>query len=139
MDACLEAKIDLVPWGYPCERIEGGMLTGRNSAQDTCEAGVLAGVNIANRSFVVDEVLGAVLVWCTFGAGNANGGSGAPDAHLFRVENGKLRYVHTITHLKQSDFRGGAAPRAGGAPGGAPGAATGGAARSQGPAPAPQR
>jgi hypothetical protein len=135
MDAFLEAKIDLVPWGYPCERIEGGMFTGRNSAQDTCEAGVPAGVNIANRSFVVDEVTGSVLVWCTFGAGGPTGGSGAPDAHLFRVENGKLRYVHTITHLKQSDFGGGGnAPRAGGAAGGAPGGA-----RSQGPAPAPQR
>jgi hypothetical protein len=22
-----------------------------------------------------------------------------PDSHLFRVENGKLRYVHTLTHL----------------------------------------
>jgi hypothetical protein len=116
MDAFLEAKIDLVPWGYPCERIEGGMFTGRNSAQDTCEAGVPAGVNIANRSFVVDQVTGSVLVWCTFGAGGPNGGSGAPDAHLFRVENGKLRFVHTITHLKQSDFRGNAAPRPAAAP-----------------------
>jgi hypothetical protein len=26
---------------------------------------------------------------------------------LFRVENGKLRYVHTLTHLLQSAFRGG--------------------------------
>ena len=49
LDAFLEAKIDLVPWGYPCERIEGGMFTGRNSAQDTCEAGVPSGVNIAHR------------------------------------------------------------------------------------------
>jgi hypothetical protein len=75
-------------------------------------------VNIAKRQFVVDTVTGSVLVWCTFGAGGPNGGSGAPDAHLFRVENGKLRYVHTITHLKQSDFRGGGAgPGAGGAGG----------------------
>jgi hypothetical protein len=105
LDAFLEGKIDLVPWGYPCERIEGGMFTGRNSPQDTCEAGVPSGVNIANRHFVVDPVEGAVVAWCTFGAGGPNGGSGAPDAHLFRLENGKLRYVHTITHLKQSNFR----------------------------------
>ena len=117
LDAFLEAKIDLVPWGYPCERIEGGMFTGRNSAQDTCEAGVPSGVNIANRHFVVDTVLGSVVAWCTFGAGGATS-SGAPDAHMFRLENGKLRYVHTITHLKQSNFRGG-----GGAPGGGPPAA----------------
>ena len=51
----------------------------------------------------------SVVVFCTFGAGNADGGSGAPDTHLFRVENGKLRYVHTLTHLLQSTFRGGGA------------------------------
>ena len=49
------------------------------------------------------------MVFCTFGAGGPNGGSGAPDTHLFRVENGKLRYVHTLTHLLQSAFRGGGA------------------------------
>jgi hypothetical protein len=32
--------------------------------------------------------------------------TGAPDTHLFRMENGKLRYVHTLTHLKMSAFRG---------------------------------
>jgi hypothetical protein len=65
-----------------------------------------AGVNVANRQFIVDEVTGSVVAWCTFGAGGANS-SGAADTHLFRVENGKLRYVHTITHLLQSSFRGG--------------------------------
>ena len=49
------------------------------------------------------------MVFCTFGAKNAAGGSGAPDTHLFRVENGKLRYVHTLTHLLQANFRGGGA------------------------------
>jgi hypothetical protein len=68
--------------------------------------GVPGGVNIVNRRFVVDEVLGTVQVFCTFGAGGPGGGSGAPDSHLFRVENGKLRYVHTLTHLLQADFRG---------------------------------
>jgi serine/threonine protein kinase len=37
-----------------------------------------------------------------------------PDTHLFRVENGKLRYVHTLTHLLQASFRGGGAGRTGG-------------------------
>jgi hypothetical protein len=55
-----------------------------------------------------------VQVFCTFGAGNANGGSGAPDTHLFRVENGKLRYVHTLTHLLQANFRGGGRGAGGG-------------------------
>jgi hypothetical protein len=108
LDAFLEGKIDLVPWGYPCNRTEGGgMHTGRGLPDDTCSVGVPSGVNIANRRFVVDPVIGSVVVFCTFGAGSATGGSGAPDTHLFRVENGKLRYVHTLTHLLQQNFRGG--------------------------------
>jgi hypothetical protein len=83
---------------------------------DSCDVGVPSGVNIANRRFVVDPTIGSVVVFCTFGAGNANGGSGSPDTHLFRVEGGKLRYVHTLTHLLQSSFGGGGAGgRAGGA------------------------
>jgi hypothetical protein len=107
LDAFLEQKKDLVPWGYPCNRIEGGRYFGNGSPTDSCDVGVPSGVNIANRRFVVDETIGSVVVFCTFGAGNANGGSGAPDTHLFRVENGKLRYVHTLTHLLQANFRGG--------------------------------
>jgi hypothetical protein len=121
LDAFLEQKKDLVPWGYPCQRTEGGMYTGKGSPKDSCDVGVPSGVNIANRRFVVDETIGSVVVFCTFGAGSPTGGSGAPDSHLFRVEKGKLRYVHTLTHLKQADFRGtlpkGSAPGLG-APGG---------------------
>src|SRR5688500_9466043 len=108
LDAFLEGKKDLVPWGYPCNRTEGGMHTGNGSPTDSCDVGVPSGVNIANRRFIVDETMGTVAVFCTFGAGGPNGGSGAPDTHLFRVENGKLRYVHTLTHLLQANFRGGA-------------------------------
>jgi hypothetical protein len=107
LDAFLEGKIDRVPWGFPCVRVEGGMYTGKGSPSDSCEVGVPSGVNIVNRRFVVDEVIGSVVAYCTFGAGGPTGGSGSPDTHLFRVENGKLRYVHTLTHLLQSAFRGG--------------------------------
>lgn len=106
LDAFLEAKIDAVPWGYPCVRVEGGATTARGTDADTCESGMPGGVNIVERRFVVDDVLGAVVVWCKFGAGGPTS-SGAPDTHFFRVENGKLRYVHTLTHLLQSNFRGG--------------------------------
>ena len=106
LDAFLEKRIDLVPWGFPCERLEGGAYTGKGSPSDSCEVGVPGGVNIVNRRFVVDPVLGTVQVFCTFGAGAPGGGSGAPDSHLFRLENGKLRYVHTLTHLLQASFRG---------------------------------
>jgi hypothetical protein len=106
LDAFLEQKKDLVPWGYPCVRTEGGMYTGKGASTDSCDVGVPSGVNIANRRFVVDETTGSVVVFCTFGAGSPTGGSGAPDSHLFRVENGKLRYVHTLTHMLQSSFKG---------------------------------
>jgi len=118
LDAFLEGKKEGVPWGYPCNRTEGGMHTGNGSPKDSCDVGVPSGVNIANRRFIVDETLGSVVVYCTFGAGSVGGGSGAPDTHLFRVENGKLRYVHTLTHLLQTNFRGGGAG-AGGRAGGA--------------------
>jgi hypothetical protein len=113
LDAFLEGKGDLVPWGYPCNRTEGGMHTGKGAPDDSCQVGVPSGVNIANRHFVVDEAIGAVVAFCTFGAGSAaGGGSGAPDTHLFRVENGKLRYVHTLTHLLQANGPGRGAPPA---------------------------
>jgi hypothetical protein len=111
LDAFLEKRLDLVPWGYPCERTEGGRgYTGKGLPTDSCSLGVPAGVNIVNRHYVVDEELGTVQVFCTFGAGSPGGGSGAPDSHLFRLENGKLRYVHTLTHLLQSAFRGNRPP-----------------------------
>ena len=118
LDAFLEGKKDLVPWGYPCQRTEcGNMHTGTGAATDSCDVGVPSGVNIANRHFVVDETIGAVVAFCTFGAGGPNGGSGAPDTHLFRVENGKLRFVHTMTHLLQANGPGkGAGPGKGPAP-----------------------
>jgi hypothetical protein len=133
LDAFLEGKKDLVPWGYPCNRTEGGMHTGNGSPTDSCDVGVPSGVNISNRRFVVDPTIGSVVVFCTFGAGGPGGGSGAPDTHLFRVENGKLRYVHTLTHLLQANFQGGR--RGGGAGGrGAAGGRQGGGA-----APNPQQ
>ncbi len=93
LDAFLEKKTDLVPWGYPCERTEGGLRTGKGLPTDTCEVGVPAGVNIIDRRFIVDETIGSVVVFCRFNVG------GIPDTHLFRVEHGKLRYVHTLTHV----------------------------------------
>jgi hypothetical protein len=93
LDAFLEKKLDLVPWGEPCNRTEGGIRTGKGAPDDSCTVGVPAGVNIVARRFVVDETTGAIVAFCTFGVG------GLPDAHLFRIQNGKLRYVHTLTHV----------------------------------------
>ncbi|MGD9161976.1 MAG: hypothetical protein PVG39_26430 [Desulfobacteraceae bacterium] len=91
LDAFLEGKLDLVPWGFPCERVEGGAYTGTGSPDDSCEVGVPSEVNITNRRFIVDEVTGSVQVFCSFGPSTPDGGTGAADSHLFRIENGKLR------------------------------------------------
>jgi hypothetical protein len=109
LDAFVDQNLDIVPWGYPCVRIEGGAYTAMDGEKpdSTCAVGVPSGVNIVNRRFVVDETAGTVAVFCTFGAGTPGGGSGAPDLHLFRVESGKLRYAHTLTHMLQSSFGGG--------------------------------
>lgn len=93
LDAFLEKKLDLVPWGEPCNRTEGGIRTGKEAPDDSCTVGVPAGVNIVGRRFIVDESIGAVVAFCNFGVG------GLPDSHLFRLEHGKLRYVHTLTHV----------------------------------------
>ncbi|KAI0160045.1 hypothetical protein GGR52DRAFT_175832 [Hypoxylon sp. FL1284] len=78
-----------VPWGSPCARLEGGMYTGTGAATDRCDVGVPNGVALTNRRYVIDETIGAVDVFIDFAT--------VPDSHEFRVENGKLRYVHTIT------------------------------------------
>ncbi|KAF2456733.1 hypothetical protein BDY21DRAFT_42054 [Lineolata rhizophorae] len=84
-----------VPWGTPCARLEGGMYTGQGNPDDSCNVGVPDGLDLTNRRYVIDETLGTVDVFLNFG-----GPSGMPDSHEFRVENGKLRYVHTMTVME---------------------------------------
>jgi hypothetical protein len=89
------AAFDKIPWGIPCVRIEGGAYTNpKNDPEPSCTAGVPkgGGVPMTNRSYVVDVDMGAVVGFVDFGGAN-----GLPDAHTFRLENGKLRYVHVIT------------------------------------------
>lgn len=91
LDALLLGRADVAPWGLPCDR---------TAADGSCQVGAPIGtVNIANRHFVVDETIGAVAVLCTFGFDPATGRIRAPDAHVFRVEQGKIRFVHALTHL----------------------------------------
>ena len=86
-----------VPWGEPCARLEGGVYTGRGEPTDTCNVGVPEGVELKNRRYVVDEAKGAVNVFLEFGE-NAR-----PDSHTFRMEDGKLRYIHTVTYCEEEN------------------------------------
>lgn len=87
-----------VPWGSPCARLEGGSYTGKGAATDKCDVGVPSGVKLVNRQYVIDEEYGTVDIIMDFGgtAGSV-GAAGLPDSHEFRVEGGKLRYVHTLS------------------------------------------
>jgi hypothetical protein len=98
LKAAADAYLDLfkdknvaVPWGTPCNRLEGGIYTGKGTPEDSCNVGVPEGVDLIERSYVIDQDLGAVDVFLEFGTRQR------PDSHRFRIENGRLRYVHTVT------------------------------------------
>ena len=51
-----------------------------------------------DRRYVIDESLGVASLFLEFGSiGNA------PDSHEFRVESGKLRFIHTMTYCEKND------------------------------------
>ncbi|MEP7351625.1 MAG: hypothetical protein ABI824_00195 [Acidobacteriota bacterium] len=90
LDALLKGQADVEPWGLPCAR---------PAANGSCQVSVPSGtVNIENRHYVIDETIGAIAVFCTLGVDPTSGRIRTPDLHVFRVENGKVRYVHAITH-----------------------------------------
>lgn len=87
-----------VPWGQPCARLEGGMYTGKGQATDRCDVGIPSGVKLVNRQYVIDEEYGTVDIIMDFaGKEGSVGAAGLPDSHEFRLEGGKLRYVHTLS------------------------------------------
>lgn len=97
--AAADAYLDLfkdksveVPWGTPCARLEGSAYTGRGLPTDSCNVGVPDDVDMADRRYIVDPVLGSVAVFLRMGA------KGRPDVHIFRIEGGKLRFIHTVTN-----------------------------------------
>lgn len=99
IQAAADAYLDLfnnksvvVPWGTPCDRLEGSWYTGNGSATDSCAVGVPDGVRIFNRRYVIDEVVGSVDALVTFGT--------RPDSHMFRVAGGVIRQVHTLTVMR---------------------------------------
>jgi len=90
----------VVPFGTPCARLEGGAYTGRgNLSANTCDIGGLPNnVPLTNRKYVVDEVMGVVDIFMGFtGLDRTRNTEGAPDSHMFRIEGGKIRYVHTAS------------------------------------------
>jgi hypothetical protein len=84
-----------IPWGTPCARLEGGAYTGKGQATDSCTPGIPSNHNQkpnSNRRYVIDESMGSVSIFCVW-----EHMMNAADSHEFRMENGKLRYIHTMT------------------------------------------
>ncbi|KAI3324573.1 hypothetical protein HD806DRAFT_543263 [Xylariaceae sp. AK1471] len=83
-----------VPWGAPCDRLEGGAYMGQGLANDTCDAGLPPfSVEMRDRRYVVDEEVGSVNILSEFGILG-------PDSHEFRVENGRIRWIHAMTFCR---------------------------------------
>ncbi|AEO69779.1 uncharacterized protein THITE_122346 [Thermothielavioides terrestris NRRL 8126] len=80
---------DLLKKGTDCERVEGSEYTrpcGASLPHSKSQR------NNGNRRYMIDEVVGSVDILCSF---NALGS--LPDSHEIRVEEGKVKYVHTVT------------------------------------------
>jgi hypothetical protein len=97
--AAADAYLDLfkdkgvqVPWGTPCARLEGSAYTGKGQPDDSCNVGVPDNIEMAERRYIIDPVVGSVAVFLRMGPNKR------PDAHVFRIEGGKIRYVHTVTN-----------------------------------------
>ncbi|KAM7201607.1 hypothetical protein V8F20_004835 [Naviculisporaceae sp. PSN 640] len=90
--------VNRVPWAVdaPCVRTEGGATTGgAGKPIDTCKSGIPSNSNQlpnTRRRYVIDDVYGSVNILCVW-----EHMMYAADSHEFRLENSKLRYIHTIT------------------------------------------
>ncbi|KAI1342890.1 hypothetical protein F5Y15DRAFT_428856 [Xylariaceae sp. FL0016] len=92
LDMWTDAKAaDSIPWGTDCERVEGSSYT------RPCGASLPHGGSAkpnGMRRYVIDETTGSVDVLCSFDSlGNM------PDSHEIRLEDGKVKYVHTVTTM----------------------------------------
>jgi hypothetical protein len=86
-----------IPFNTPCARLEGGLYTAKDfdDPNASCYVGFPEGddkLPILKRDYVVDVDMGTVNIFCRFGRP-----PGMPDSHTFRLVNGKIRYVHTLT------------------------------------------
>jgi hypothetical protein len=89
-----------VPWGPPCYRVEGGLAAKGTLHNDTgvCQMMWPSTIHIPYRNYVVDEELGVASMFVGFpGLDSTQGGAPMPDSHLFRVEGGKIKYLHTAS------------------------------------------
>src|SRR5262249_9371376 len=109
----------------------------RDPAAQACTMGKFPQpLNVTNRRYVIDETVGAVIIFHNFPFLDAGlpRDPGTPSGQMFRVEGGKNRYIHELTVCTTAGWgraaRGGPGGGGRGGPGG-PGA-TGAAPAGQG-------
>lgn len=96
----------VIPLATPCARLEGGAYTGRgNLSANTCDIGGFPStIEVTNRRYIIDEEQGVVDIFEGFpGLDRTFPKVPAPDSHLFRVEGGKIKYCHTVSHCFTPD------------------------------------
>jgi len=115
-----------MPWATTCSRLEGGAYTGEyNLTANTCTLGIPPSIEVkrgpnrretlprnematanqfavsagvTNRRYVVDVEKGAVVLFLGFpGLDQSQPNRPTPDSHMFRVEGGRIRYIHTLS------------------------------------------
>jgi hypothetical protein len=87
-----------VPWGPPCYRLEGGLEAKGNLTGGDCVMEWPSTIHVPYRRYVIDETLGVVDMFIGFpGLDRSQGQDPMPDSHFFRVEKGKIRYLHTAS------------------------------------------
>ncbi|KAH8899098.1 hypothetical protein GQ53DRAFT_635921 [Thozetella sp. PMI_491] len=89
----------VIPFSSACARLEGGSYTARgNFSANTCD-GLPSTITVTNRRYVIDEEMGIVDIFLGFpGLDRSVPMRPIPDSHVFRVEEGKIRYIHTVSH-----------------------------------------
>jgi len=85
-------KTSMVPWGTPCYRLEGGKgcTPAADKASQSCNVGVPDGITFKSTHWVVDLELNTAVGLTLFAGVD-------PDSHMFRLIDGKIRLVHTLT------------------------------------------
>jgi hypothetical protein len=88
----------LISPGTPCARLEGGSYTdSQHTNTSTCHLGLPSTIHVIDRRYVVDVEYGVVNIYVGFPGLDRASKEPAPDSHTFRVEKGRIRYVHTIS------------------------------------------
>lgn len=105
LDSWADGKVT-VPYGTPCARLEGGLYTGgRNASANTCYMPEFPKpfAGAGNRRYVIDEEVGGLGILNDFPFIDVTRPEGTPSTNLFRVEGGRIRYIHETTVCATKD------------------------------------